>query len=293
MLCQFYFLSSGQVSEYLVDTNKLWSNLWGTSPMGPPPVLYSTNFVRFGGDTMIGQHHYNNIYQTYDSSMSTWNMIGCIREDSDHRVYFLRKQDTIERMLYDFNVQAGDTIYAWNFWLNKAEIHHVYGIDSAFVYDRWIKRILLDVYYWYEGIGDVRGVLYTEAGFSVGNGWWLQCYYDEGILKYQNPILYWSSLGCYANNIYLGYINKGSSELRIYPSPFSVYTTIEYMLKEPAAVGLRIYNQQGELVQTIEQNQAAGLNKNRWEPENLPNGIYYLRLTTADQIATAKVIRQR
>lgn len=297
MLCQFYFLSFGQVSEYLVDTNKMWSNLWFTADGGPPPQMFITDYIRFGGDTTIGQHSYKHIYRCYDSTLMGWYVIGSIREDSMHRVYFIKSQDTVERMLYDFSIEIGDTVnfynyefgaYSWNFIVTI--------IDSVFIYDRYIKRFRETTspwaIVWLEGIGDLSGVLYIAGNQTMGAARTLLCYYDHGILKYSKPG-YPAYNQCYITNSYPGIQNPEVPEPRIYPNPFSSVAIIEYNLPQPSTVHIDIYNQLGKLVDIIEDDQLKGINRVTWNPVDLPNGMYYVRLRALNHITTARVILQR
>ena len=76
-----------------------------------------------------------------------------------------------------------------------------------------------------------------------------------------------------------------------YPNPFTTSTTIEYDLKQPEKVILTIYNQMGERVYQIDENQTQGKQQLIWNVENFPDGIYYYRFQAGDQVASGKMIK--
>jgi len=79
-----------------------------------------------------------------------------------------------------------------------------------------------------------------------------------------------------------------NSQIMAYPNPFTTSTTIEYELNHPETVRIIFYNQFGKQVDVIEESQQKGLNKVIWTPDNLPDGIYYFRISTG-RIATSRL----
>jgi hypothetical protein len=68
-----------------------------------------------------------------------------------------------------------------------------------------------------------------------------------------------------------------------YPNPFSDYTTFEYELEENAVVTLTIFNQLGQEVELlVNDQQSKGNHQVLWNAEDLPAGVYFYRLTTDD-----------
>jgi len=68
-----------------------------------------------------------------------------------------------------------------------------------------------------------------------------------------------------------------------YPNPFSDYTTFEYELEENAVVTLTIFNQLGQEVELlINDQQSKGKHQVQWIAEGMPAGVYFYRLTTDD-----------
>ncbi|MBN1352059.1 T9SS type A sorting domain-containing protein [candidate division KSB1 bacterium] len=81
-----------------------------------------------------------------------------------------------------------------------------------------------------------------------------------------------------------------------YPNPFNSSTVISYSLAQSADVNLKIYNLCGQIVRTlISKNQSAGNYNLFWhgdsdDGQQLPNGIYYYRLTAGSFRKTMKAV---
>lgn len=74
-----------------------------------------------------------------------------------------------------------------------------------------------------------------------------------------------------------------------YPNPFQQSTTISYQLNRPQNVVLVVYNNLGQIVQTLNQEeQAPGLYEVEFDANNLANGVYFYTLTLESngQVAT-------
>lgn len=84
--------------------------------------------------------------------------------------------------------------------------------------------------------------------------------------------------------------------LKCIPNPFSISTSIEYVLPEDNWVELRIFNIQGQCVRTmVKRKEPAGYYTIVWDGTNqlgrdLPGGIYYLQLKTSLDVFVSKKI---
>ena len=89
-------------------------------------------------------------------------------------------------------------------------------------------------------------------------------------------------------------VNPLSSDqfiLNMYPDPMSRYLNIQYSLPENTKVTVSIYDELGSLVSTIvSQDQNSGTYNITWQNPGIANGIYYLKLSTANVSITKKVI---
>uniref|UniRef100_A0A7C4XMJ9 T9SS type A sorting domain-containing protein n=1 Tax=candidate division WOR-3 bacterium TaxID=2052148 RepID=A0A7C4XMJ9_UNCW3 len=128
---------------------------------------------------------------------------------------------------------------------------------------------------------DNAGNIYV-TGSSTGSG----TQYDYATLKYSSPIGIAESQNKRLSRFYLQ--NK--------PNPVKHYTTIEYSLPSDAEVNLNIYDITGKKIATlIQEKQPAGhygfvWNLNEGLYRNLPNGVYFYRLTAGDWTDTKKMV---
>ncbi|MFC2138538.1 hypothetical protein ACFLTE_10215, partial [Bacteroidota bacterium] len=107
--------------------NAIWSEIYYFPVFTEPPVY--ERFALSGEDTIIENITYKKLYIFYDTIFDVNNAtcIGGIREDSAKRIYY--KSDNYvhedkpmktyypgeEQLLYDFNLNVGDTLFSGNF----------------------------------------------------------------------------------------------------------------------------------------------------------------------------------
>ena len=76
----------------------------------------------------------------------------------------------------------------------------------------------------------------------------------------------------------------------IYPNPFNPSATVSFDIPDVSSVALNVYDVKGALMETLLQdNMKPGKHHYNWEPQGLPSGVYFMKLTTAKQSFTQKV----
>jgi hypothetical protein len=81
------------------------------------------------------------------------------------------------------------------------------------------------------------------------------------------------------------------SVLSAHPNPFTNSTEISFALPKAGKVNLSIYDASGRLVTTLlNSNLSAGTHTVVWNAQNMPAGIYFYKLTTADMSVTKKLV---
>jgi hypothetical protein len=76
----------------------------------------------------------------------------------------------------------------------------------------------------------------------------------------------------------------------VYPNPFNPNATISFDIPDVSLVALNVYDVKGALVETLLQdNMKPGKHHYNWEPQELPSGVYFMKLTTANKSFTQKV----
>lgn len=88
-------------------------------------------------------------------------------------------------------------------------------------------------------------------------------------------------------------LNKGFTLEQNHPNPFSSSTTITFSLEKGDDVTLKIYNQQGILVETLASgNLQAGDHTCLWESNGHAKGLYFYALSVGGQTEVKKMIVQ-
>ena len=81
-----------------------------------------------------------------------------------------------------------------------------------------------------------------------------------------------------------------------YPNPFTDVTNIGFTLQESSKVQLDIYNQIGQLIYTVaDENMSPGNHVKTWNATNrsgarVNKGIYFYKLTKGDQVSSGKIL---
>ena len=76
----------------------------------------------------------------------------------------------------------------------------------------------------------------------------------------------------------------------VYPNPFNPSATISFDIPDVSSVALNVYDVKGALVETLlQENMKPGKHQYNWEPQGLPSGVYFMKLTTANKSFTQKV----
>lgn len=85
--------------------------------------------------------------------------------------------------------------------------------------------------------------------------------------------------------------NRNTKLVQNYPNPFNSTTLLKYTLHEPGNVRLAVYNQQGQMISLmVNEYQLAGKHTATFNGSDLPSGVYYIRINTADKCETGKMM---
>ncbi|HBC46272.1 MAG TPA: hypothetical protein DEO84_00550 [candidate division Zixibacteria bacterium] len=78
---------------------------------------------------------------------------------------------------------------------------------------------------------------------------------------------------------------------RAYPNPFNAQTTINYSLDQAGPVSIAVYNIVGQRVTTLINGiEQAGEHKVVWDAKDVPSGIYFAQLETAEKSESIKMV---
>jgi hypothetical protein len=141
---------------------------------------------------------------------------------------------------------------------------------------------------------------YESVGFVEGNGTTTETktysFTDSklapGFYAYKLRQLDFDGTFEYSYEIMVEVINPIQFALeQNYPNPFNPTTTIKFSIPEKSVVELNVYNQLGELVQTlINKEMTPGTHDVEFNGENLSSGIYFYQIKAKDFVSTKKLV---
>lgn len=142
--------------------------------------------------------------------------------------------------------------------------------------------------------------------FYPGFGDWQSAFWSMD-LRDSTLSNYWSEVLSMAGGMFTAFGITGINEiplkdparalqLSVSPAPFVHTTTISFDVSNPTHVSLKIYNKTGQYVTTLmDGHQNAGSYRINWNRQNIrglevPNGVYFVRLTCGDVSSTANIV---
>jgi hypothetical protein len=285
-------LIQAQEEEYeytpFPDSNTIWSEYY-EPPFGSEESPSYHALALFNEDTVINSITYQQLFRLYDTVLNPnkAEYIGGLREDTNKRIYCNMQEkgyplkymwypsgetnENGEVLLYDFSLKQGDTLYGGNFALSD-DFLVVTDIDTVFIHGKPRKKyhFQYDWQKWIEGIGNIRGLLFT-TGTIPNNGIYntLICLKHKGKQEYFNSRF---------DKCFPGLLTGTGKELsegsvRIYPNP--ARETIYFERLERFNM-LSIYSFCGKKVETrkIGKREGVSVSVNSYSP-----GMYIYKLT--------------
>ncbi|MBC7412857.1 MAG: T9SS type A sorting domain-containing protein [Bacteroidia bacterium] len=276
---------TAQVNEYFKG-NPQWGITEQNYPNFPCYTDDTYNYIT-NGDTLLNNTLYKKIFQKgiisyrkYPSPNS--QNVNCEQPSQSYihnvpnfylrsfnkKMYVKLKNDTIEKLLYDFNLNVGDTLPITynNYEKNKI----VSAIDSFYTPYGYRKRFSISNKneYLIEGVGNTNGLL-NYFGILLDAVARLNCYSLNDANYYPTTGGTCISLAWFKAKI----ANKTS--VTISPNPFVNTATVEFTNLQSNAT-LYIYNTLGQLVQ--QQTILPTTTTVKLECSALPLGLYYYSL---------------
>ncbi len=282
----------------------VWRQI-GEQHFSPYVERWDYTYALSGDTTILGQT-YHKIYHkgTYSNYEETWGFyfvlesgpypdnrgyIGAMREDSLKHIYFFRGpdyfgvSDSVERLLYDFNLNVGDTLPVT---VNSSyTVNVVDAVDSILLGGVYHKSFLIrDVasgppyFALVEGMGSTIGLMEAQNVFfeRYDN---LECFTKSGTTVYENHQSSFSgspNYGCALPGT-VG-INEHSKDgpFNVFPNP----TTGILILKTPFSENTRveIADVLGKVIYKTEFTTA----ENQIDLESFPKGVYFLKATSGN-----------
>lgn len=201
---------------------------------------------------------------------------GAFRNDHPNkRVYIVPETDSVEQLLYDFNMQVGDSLKGYlSICAPNFVCDTVISIDSVLVGSSYRKRWLINSNYqayFIEGIGSTYGLLrYIPTNLTDHDGINLDCFQQNG----QN--LYPDTLGTCPLLTVIPTLSSEETIINIYPNPSNGNVKVE-MSSTKKIDRWVLQNLNGRMERT-----GAVQNESQFEMNGIPSGFYLLTFILED-----------
>jgi hypothetical protein len=278
------YSASAQTNFRFADSTAQWNVLETGNALWCACYSYSTTSRMALGDTVIGSYNYQIISGYF------------IRRDSVGRVFEYFSNS--EKILYNFSLQAGDTLELGNYF-DYSYLNVTAYIDStdSIMIDYPRKRLYLhyvglnggtfqDI--WIEGIGSMwSDFLFpgVEQMYFDGPTYGTRCFFEHDTLKYPQ-LINWNCT--YDTVIYLDINASDINVLSLSPNPVtqSQFTVTLSETPKPNTAFV-LYDAVGSLVRREELN---SINQTIYT-SGLANGMYTYAITVGDnKMSTGKLV---
>lgn len=269
----FLFVSAIKAQTYVPFPTTQDSVAWKetTSIRGDEgePNYVNYHYKYLIGDTIIDSLNYSIIYASRVAFANNKGyIVGYIRE-YNKKIYYLENENfSTEDLLYDFNLQIGDTL--------KRSLHYpkiCTSIDSILLDNNEYRKRYFFNYETeiVEGIGTIGiisgGIVQFEGDAFLDQSYDLDCVFqkDTILLKFNNHN------DCFTIDSTLSIIESSDLNSYIYPNPVKDFLYINEDLRNTY---LMVYSSLGEMVLEIK-----NFTSNALDISKLEKGMYILKLT--------------
>jgi len=230
--------------------------------------------ITIAGDTIINNKTYHQLYTPFVQVLITTNCAhtpvgykGAIRQDIPlKKVYFIPANDTLEHLLYDFNLTLGDTLtdYTQDL-LGTNDV--IVEMDSVLVgntyHKRWKTNSSYNIYI-VEGVGNSYGLIERSPGqFLDMADFKLTCFQSSIQGVYPDSLTACQVISSVPEN------NDNTNILSVFPNPSKGSFTIDF--ENASTQEIRITDMTGKLIL-----QQATLNQSQIKVSDLKSGTYIL-----------------
>lgn len=247
-----------------------------------------------GGDTVIGMTTYQKIYQSgvsYDQMcyILPLGYIGCIREDLSKHIYLRLPQSNSDTLIYDFNLTVGDTVKGY---VANCDTIIVDSIDSVLIQSNYRKRFNCSSHTTsfcfancsiIEGIGGTQGLLCPMGNYE--SFFYLDCFNLYGQTIYPDTIT-----SCPL--IVAGIEHHSEILFSIFPNPSKDFVKIQFnqnIISTTPNFTIELSDVTGKIIRTEDYPKVE--NSINIEKGNLPDGIYFFKISNSDKsLVRGKII---
>jgi hypothetical protein len=185
--------------------------------------------------------------------------------------------------LYSTAIVSAETWYRLIVSVKNGESFKIF-VDG----DLWLDALIQDIDGRY-GLGPTLGIFQDDDGDDGTINCSELAIWDVALTAPQAYELGDATTGMTGIPNLLG-DNQNTDLEQNFPNPFAETTTFNYRLNETGNVSFRIFNANGQLIQTIEQgNMTTGDHQLVINADQLNNGLYYVQMKTGDKVSNRKM----
>lgn len=271
-------------------------------PGNPPGSGLVTWSYAYDGDTLIGNQLWTRIYESNSLVFVPGDpsnfFRGHVYADSGV-VYYMSDGQIHPTVMYDFNIQPGDTVKFYQFCCGSHYDLYLLSIDSVVINGQYHRRFNFApvIYYntsmketWIEGIGSVHGPLFPKTArlfnHEFPDALTLSCFHLNSVLVYYNP----QFPDCYYYGV-TGIDESIISSMVIFPNPASSQISVVMPFNNQDNILVRVLSLTGREMSSKYVSEGDG----RFEVDvsALQSGIYLLETITGERTLTARLVVAR
>jgi hypothetical protein len=231
------------------EDSAVWYSVYSWPDPFPPYVYYQT--VRYStiGDTVLNKVVYNKFYLG-PSDGSSFVYQGAYRVDSDsNRVYYLDKSQDVERLVYDYTLNPGDTLHSGISFICLDTGRMLMLNGDTLKYQTMLVPDFDNCYQiWVEGIGSLGVPLlepYWGCAYTYEMAYNLSCFFYK-----ENHVYEWGEnpyfTGCIGTNVQVPE-HDTQDYLFIYPNPIINTSFIKTSMPSSLKIDYKILDLNGRV----------------------------------------------
>lgn len=292
--------SFSQTDFRFADSTAQWNVLSAQWCMGAPCASFQTMVYQVKVDTTINQLKYQIVSLSATGIPSYF-----LRKDSLQKTYAFAHNDSVEHLLYDFGLNANDTVRVSGIAGNGiifTTLCRVVRVDSIML-NRLRKKIVVSYYpddtiymqdTWIEGIGSVHTHFLTpgiDPQSMDGPKEDLLCFFENDSLIYHGrPMLFAEAdtSECLMNLSWTGASKiKAENKIQISPNPATASIKIQSESNFPSNTSFQLFDLTGRMVLQKEISDKTS----RMDLNEVSKGMYLYHVSSGGRrIASGKLV---
>jgi len=247
------------------------------------------------GDTIINSKNYKILHYDDPDDINPTRLF-FLREDSlEKRVWVLPQDSVNEKILYDFSLDIGDSIYLdfhpANEFYFPSGWYYVESITNYNLISSTVNKFTLyqksnPVYkvYWLEGVGNTYSPIYTLEQKIEPNYPEVLCMFQDSEDIYRHPT--WDT--CSYFNTSANFDLTKEKMVDIYPNPNSGKFVLKIELQRKTEFQIQLTSNTGQIIYS--ESVVASFYKKEIDFSGYAKGVYALKVVSDGGVVTKKVI---